>query len=414
MTIRIGYLVPEFPGQTHAFFWREIAALRALGVEAETVSTRRPAAEIVCHEWAREAMAGTSYLAPPSLGWVVRGLGVLIAAGPVRWVRCVRAIGRASGASLGDRVRFGALVLIGAELAALARERRWSHIHAHSCADAAMIAFFASLLSGVPYSLTLHGRISDYGCGQNVKWMNAAFGTTVTQKLKGELLGSVPGLDQGRVGVGAMGVDPGMFTRRARYEPAPVRGPVRIVSCGRLHPGKGHAVLVDAVAALGERGIDASLTILGEGPARAALEAQAARLRVSDRVRLPGAVSEQAVREALEASHVFALASRDEAIGVATMEAMAMGLPVVVTDVGGVSELVRDGVDGVMAPPEDPAAVAAAIEGLLKDPARASAMGAAGAARVRERFHSGVSAAVLAGRLGQTAASGGRVAVAGR
>ncbi len=395
--MKIGYLVPEFPGQTHAFFWREIAALREMGVEAETVSTRRPAREIVCHAWAQSAIEGTTYLFPPTAGSLARGMAALLLAGPRRWARCVGAVTGAAGTSARDRARFAALVMVGAHLASLAGRRGWTHIHAHSCADAAMIAHFASIVSGVPYSLTLHGRVSDYGPGQNVKWPSAAFGTTVTQTLKAELLGAVPGLDAARVSVAAMGVDIAKFTRSSPY--AAAQGAVRIVSCGRLHAGKGHARLIEAVALLRGGGVDAEMTILGEGPARAELESLADRLGVSPHVRLPGATGEDAVRAALESSHVFALASRDEAIGVATMEAMSMGLPVVVTGVGGVKELVRDGVDGIVVPPEDAAAIAAAVRSLLAEPHRAKAMGAAGAARVRDRFHSGVSAAVLAERL---------------
>jgi glycosyltransferase involved in cell wall biosynthesis len=269
-----------------------------------------------------------------------------------------------------------------------------------------MIALFASKISGVPYSLTLHGRIGDYGPGQDVKWRHAAFGTTVTQTLKRELLAAVPGLDGTKIGVAAMGVDTVTFTRRAAYAPAKAGDVVRLVSCGRLHPGKGHGRLIEAVALLKRGGVRAELRILGEGPARGELEALARSSGVQDAVELPGAKSEEVVRETLEASHVFALASRDEAIGVATMEAMCMALPVVVTDVGGVGELVRNSVDGLLVAPEDAAGIASAVSSLVSDPALAAAMGSAGAARIRERFHSGVSAAALAERLREPLAAG--------
>ena len=90
--MRIGYLIPEFPGQTHIFFWREMRALQALGVEVETVSTRRPPAGIVCHAWSKEAMDRTHYLFPPSPVALVRSLATMAMSGPRAWGRCLSTI----------------------------------------------------------------------------------------------------------------------------------------------------------------------------------------------------------------------------------------------------------------------------------------------------------------------------------
>jgi glycosyltransferase involved in cell wall biosynthesis len=180
--------------------------------------------------------------------------------------------------------------------------------------------------------------------------------------------------------------------------PARRGGPVAIVSCGRLDPGKGHADLIEAVSILVKNGIDATLTILGEGPQRSVLENL--RKPLGERVKLPGATAEGGVRAALESANIFALASHDEAIGVATMEAMSMELPVIVTRVGGVPDLVRDGIDGLLVKAGTPGAIAGAVERLLDDPDRAAQMGQNGAARIRRSFTSRVSAEALARRLG--------------
>src|SRR5690349_9381553 len=85
--MRIGYLIPEFPGQTHIFFWREMRELAGLGVHADLVSTRRPHPSIVCHQWSREAMAHTAYLFPPGPLELAGALAVMVAAGPRAWAR---------------------------------------------------------------------------------------------------------------------------------------------------------------------------------------------------------------------------------------------------------------------------------------------------------------------------------------
>ena len=141
------------------------------------------------------------------------------------------------------------------------------------------------------------------------------------------------------------------------------------------------------------------LRILGEGPAREMLEHEIERRGLGDRVTLLGAVAEEVVREELEQAHVFALGSHDEAIGVATMEGMAMGLPVVVTDVGGVSELVDDGVSGLLVPRLDPEAQANAIERLIGDPGLCREMAARGRRVVEERFDSRIGARLLFERI---------------
>lgn len=186
MTLAIGYLIPEFPGQTHVFFWREIQALRRLGICPDLVSTRRPPPALVSHDWAPVAMAQTEYLFPPRPLTLLAAGVELLRAGPRAWWRGLRAaFGECNG--LRGRLRRLSYLVIGASLVRLARQRRWRHVHVHSCGNAANVALFANLLSGLPYSLTLHGPLSDYGPDQPRKWHNAAFAVVITQKLKREV-----------------------------------------------------------------------------------------------------------------------------------------------------------------------------------------------------------------------------------
>jgi glycosyltransferase involved in cell wall biosynthesis len=214
-----------------------------------------------------------------------------------------------------------------------------------------------------------------------------------------------------------MGVDLGVMRRRSPYAAWPGHGACRIFSCGRLNPVKGHTFLIEAVRLLRERGIDAQLEIAGEDEAggdgyRRVIEAGAAERGLSAHVRLLGALPEEAIRARLEAAHVFALASLDEGVPVAVMEAMAMEMPVVVTDVGGARELIDDGADALLVPPEDAAALADRVEGVLRDPDRAARLGAAARGKIAARFHHGRSARALAEGLRRLGHSPPRVASA--
>jgi len=408
--MKIGYFVPEFPSQTHAFFRRELEALRALGVEGELVSTRRPRAGLASHSWAPQAIKETTYLFPAKPGAVLRALAELLRAGRRgrrQWVAALRSAGCPSG----GRARMLGLALLGAQLAATARRGGWSHVHVHSCADSANIALFASMLSGVTYSLTLHGPLEHYGANQEQKWSNARFALVVTRTLLREVQGVLAGHLPGIVEAAPMGVDIAAFRRREPYRPWDGRGPLRVFSCGRLNPGKGHHDLIRSIAGVRADGLDARLLIAGEddspgGGYRKMLARLIEELSLAGCVDLPGAVSQERVVEELERAHVFCLASHNEAIGVATMEAMAMEVPAVVTGVGGVPELVTDGVDGLLVEPGAPDRMAEGILRIANDPKLARGLGAAGRRKVTESFHSGVSAQVIARCLGRVTAAG--------
>ena len=153
-----------------------------------------------------------------------------------------------------------------------------------------------------------------------------------------------------------------------------------VLAASRLDRGKGLDVLIDTAAKVA----GACFAIAGEGPQRRALSRRIAELGLEGRVRLLG--WREDLRELLAASDVFVQPSRNEGLSIAVLEAMAVGCPVVATDAGGTRESIEDGVTGVLVPPGDAGALAAALTAALEDPARRAAFGAAGAARVRASF----------------------------
>lgn len=144
-----------------------------------------------------------------------------------------------------------------------------------------------------------------------------------------------------------------------------------VLAVGRLIPAKGMDTLVDAVAASGGR-----LTVAGDGPERAALEARARARGVE--ARFEGAVPRARLGALYRGAGCVALVSRrGEGLPNALLEAMAHARPVVATPVAGVQDLVRDGENGLLVPPDDPAALAAALARLRSEPGLAARLGAA-------------------------------------
>jgi glycosyltransferase involved in cell wall biosynthesis len=167
-----------------------------------------------------------------------------------------------------------------------------------------------------------------------------------------------------------------------RRPPGPAARPATLVSVGRLRAPKDFLTLVRAIAAL-EPG-SARLRIAGDGPDRAAVEAEVDRLGLGGAVELLGTRND--VPALLAGADVFVLASDSEGLPMSVLEAMAAGLPVVASAVGGVPELVRDGETGFLVPPRDSAALAGALERTVSDPALRDRLGEAARRRVEREF----------------------------
>jgi glycosyltransferase involved in cell wall biosynthesis len=163
-------------------------------------------------------------------------------------------------------------------------------------------------------------------------------------------------------------------------EQAPVVG-----SVGRFVPFKGYPFLLQAARTVEDVLPGVHWLLVGDGEQRKELEAQCRDLGLNRRVRFTGWRDD--VPELLALCTVFVLPSLAEHFGRVLIEAMAMGKAVVATDAGGVPEIVRHGVTGILVPPGDPAALATALENLLQEPTRAGSMGAAGRQRAVTHFN---------------------------
>jgi glycosyltransferase involved in cell wall biosynthesis len=193
------------------------------------------------------------------------------------------------------------------------------------------------------------------------------------------------GVPRGRVTVIPNGVD---VERFARAVPDPMvkgeNGSPVVGAVGCLAARKDYPNLLAALALLESRGRRFRAVVVGEGKERPALERQVAQLGLGERVRFLGERSD--VERLLPGMDVFVLASREEGIPNALLEAMAAARPAVATAVGGTPEVIEDGATGWLVPPRDPEALAAALESALSDPGEAARRGAAAQRPARERM----------------------------
>ena len=313
------------------------------------------------------------------------------------------------------RIRNHLDVLAGRRLASLLARDRYAMVHFHTARAHAMAAF----LGGARDARRVVTRRMDYrlrGGWYTRRLYNHEVQAVVaiSEGVRAALIAS--GVDAARIVVVPSGVEADAFAvdaaRRAaarrRYELADDVCALAVV--GALEHRKGHAVLLEALATLHGAGL--RVLGAGEGSERAALVARARALGLEETVRFLGRVDD--VAELLAAADVAVMPSRHEGLGVAALEAMAAGLPVIASRVGGLPEAVGEGENGILVAPEDPRALAAAIARLTPDRELRQRLGAAGVRRVRERFTmAGMAAKTLDlyrrvagrddGRIGQTA-----------
>lgn len=255
-------------------------------------------------------------------------------------------------------------------------------VHAHS-SHALQAAVLALAASGAPAGLVAARRL-DYRLSSPSVWRRAdlvlAVSTAVARVLED------CGLEPDRVRVVHDGIDPAELRppEEGRLRSAAGAGPgeTLVGTVGALVGHKDHRTLVRAAARLAADRPDARFVVAGEGPLRGELEAEVRERGLEGRFALPGHVED--VARPLGDLDLFVMPSREEGLGTAALEAMAAGVPTVVTRAGGLVDVAGDAVPSV--PPEDPGALAEAVGRLLDDPEARRATASAGRRRVEERF----------------------------
>lgn len=272
----------------------------------------------------------------------------------------------------------------------LFRRERPDVVHTHGWGTL-LEGLLAARLAGVP--AVVHGEHGTLQLKRHQRWLQRQAWLSADRVLSvssrlAERMASEMRLPAGRVTTIRNGVDLTRFSSSSRSVARETLGvPAEALvfgTVGRLVPVKDHATLLQAFAHVSRDRIDALLLVSGEGPLRAPLLARARELGVDDRVRFLG--HRQDVETVLAALDVFVLSSVSEGLSNTILEAMASGLPVVATRVGGADELVLDGETGLLVPPAAPDAMAAALRQLVANERGRRSMGTAARDRAEREF----------------------------
>jgi colanic acid/amylovoran biosynthesis glycosyltransferase len=374
------YLFERFPSFGQTFCYREVAELYRQGVEPPIFSIRNPKDEPP-QDWDARIVERVHYLPEEKelLDDIARAskkgrLTPEIIAALDEWGRRT------------DFLRLYQAAYVGLQL----KENGISHVHAHFAGLAARTAFWIARFFPITISFTAHANDifapRNFEIGLDKLMQAARLVITETDYAAKFLRERFPDRAD-RIHRVYNGLNLAEFGRADFSSDPPL-----IIAIGRLIGKKGFTDLIRACALLVEHGRSFRCEIFGEGPLKEQLGGRIKKLELQKLVKLPGAKPQHELRARLANASVFALPSIPEADGgmdnlpTVIMEAMATGLPVVSTRIGGIPEMVVESETGFLVQPGDPVALANAMERVTNDRSLGQKLGQAGYARAQTLF----------------------------
>jgi glycosyltransferase involved in cell wall biosynthesis len=377
---QFAYLFERFPSFGQTFCYREVAELDRQDITPPIFSIRNPKDEPP-QDWDTRLVQQVHYL--PEEKELLDDVRRASKKGKVtsEIIAALDEWGRRP-----DFLRLYQAVYVGLRL----QQSGVRHVHAHFAGMAARTAFWIHKFFPITFSFTAHANDifapRDFEIGLD-KLVDAARVIVTETDYAAQFLQERFSERADRIYRIYNGVNLAEFGR-TNFSPTPLL----IVAVGRLIAKKGFADLIRACGLLAESGKSFQCEIIGEGPLEKELRAQIDQLNLQDRVALSGAKPQREIRQRLGAASVFVLPSVVDAYGgmdnlpTVIMEAMATGLPVISTDIGGIPEMVVQNQTGFLVRPGDPVRLAGAIEKVIDDPFLAQKLGEAGYERAQELF----------------------------
>jgi glycosyltransferase involved in cell wall biosynthesis len=391
--LRVGFVLKRYPRFSETFVVREILAHEKAGVTVD-IFTLRPSDDGHFQDLIARVRGSVSYLYFPAEGLVPEALAAMTLPAGYFWQALTQASQELPGFWTAlDKARNTQArhIYQAAQLACLVRRRGIQHLHSPFASDAATVTRLAAGFAGVSYSFTARAKDTfhedvdqeEFRC----KLREAAGVVTVSDYHLRYLRQAY-----GPLAANVQRIYNGLDLEEYPYQAPRDRSPI-IVAVGRLIEKKGFADLIEACALLAARNRKFRCRIIGYGALQAALQAQIEQRSLVGRVEIVGALPQhETIREIRQAAVLAApcvIAKDGDRDGLPNViqEAMALGTPVVSTDVAGILEVVRHGETGLQVPQHDPSALAASVEQLLADPTLGVRLAAAARQLIEAEFN---------------------------
>ncbi|MFH1114494.1 MAG: glycosyltransferase family 4 protein [Pseudomonadota bacterium] len=384
---KTAYILLWYPKPSETFIFRETVNLRKMGMPLEVFTLYGELTDDMSEEM-REAAKQVERLGLAGLKSTVSDLFYWL---KHRHTQTVTSLGEVAFRRWRGIEKSGEnlwAALCATTLARRFEERGIEHIHAPWASGPATAAWVASRLTGIPFSFTARAwDIYPPDACLPDKLRDAAFVRSETRR-NIEYLKGIGGAGAAEIHLTYNGVP-----LEAYHEaPVPMKPPYNLLALGRFVGKKGYDYLLHACKLLADSGLDFHLTLAGDGPKARQLKRLTRRLGLSERVSFPGFVRYDQVSELFRGTDVFVMPSvvhssgdRD-GIPTVIMEALLHRVPVIATDVSGISEVIENGTTGLLIPEKDAQAIAAAVRRMVEDRDAALRTAELGKARVLEQF----------------------------
>ena len=385
--LRLTYVIGTYPLLTTTFIDREIRLLRQWGVNLQIVSIRRPKRELAPEQL--ELQQSVRYLLPISIITLILSHLWGVVTRPFIFLRTLFYLFTRSHPNMSARLKTLLHFSTGVYAAYLLREQPGNHVHAHFVDRATTVAMVIGRLHNIPYSATAHATdiyVNPIMLPEKIS--QARFVATCTQYNKDHLEATIGSEISRKVHRIYHGLD--MVNYKPQHQPT---DKPLIIAVGQLKEKKGFTYLIQACHLLKERGYNFECHIVGPpGPALHQIEEQIKQLDFADTVILCGALPHEAVIDKYKQAALFSLPCVVQADGErdgipnVILEALAMELPVVSTRHSGIPEVIEDGINGLLVPPEQTIPLAEALARLLDNPEFAKKLGSKGRETIMGSF----------------------------
>ena len=386
--LRIAYLTSAYARPGDTFIRNEVNELRRLGAVVDTYSIRRTTLDADADADVAAHQKSTDFILESGLAKLTLGTLRMLATHPMRFAKAIGLAWRTAAPGCRGLLLQTAYVMEAAYLASRLLAQKTQILHNHIGENSATVAMLASEMSGVPFSLTIHGPYIFYAPQKwalGEKLSRAAFTACISHFCRGQCQMFAPESAWPRLHVVRCSVQPLFIEEPPPRQP---RKQAHFVCVGRLCIEKGQRLLIDAAKQLIASAPTARISFIGDGPDRQPLERAIRDANLQNQIAILGWQSSQAIRETLVGATALVIPSMAEGLPIVAMEALASRCPVIATNIAAMSELIEPGKNGWLIPSGSVDALTAALQEAAKcadDQLRQ--MGEYGRVRVLELHH---------------------------
>ncbi len=373
--MNVGFLASCYPRAVDTAVRNEVLGLRALGHTVHTFSVRSADEAQLVSEVHRRELATTTYIVSDHMVETPFSAFRLLFRNPACFLGALALARRTRQPGLAGLGLQIAYFLEAAYLADQLLSRGISHLHNHIGENSASVAMLASALSGIPYSMTIHGPYifrapEKWALGEKIA--RSAFTVAITSFTRSQCMMFVPVDVWERLHIVRCGPDVGLLEADPPPLPAENSGPGperrRFIWVGRLCEEKGVPLLLAASEELAREGLDFEVVMVGDGPLREQVESQIRERDLANHILLKGWMSGDEVQGQIAECHAMVLPSFAEGLPAVIMEAMAFRRPSISTYIAGIPELIVPGENGWLIPAGSVSALVDAMREAIQAP----------------------------------------------